>query len=167
MCNFNQQDDDTKSIIHLLLAKAANEVGGANFFLSLLEAIKAIHPHPLMEKKCQIQTNKMSISWNKVIFKDKIDTLQEIIATHKSAEGYNFNILAHEKQKKQKNILNMVRALSPLQFTVLPKNENDGNGFSFGVFDLIENNNVTINPLFVAIFFCSTEFTKKALNYKI
>ena len=66
---------------------------------------------------------------------------------------------------KRKKILNMVKTLSPIEFAVTPQNPNDGEGFSFGVFDKVEDGCAIINPIFTAIFFCSVEFTKKALKY--
>jgi len=59
----------------------------------------------------------------------------------------------------------MVRTLAPLEFIVTANDGEDGQGFSFKVFETIEDDNVTLNPIFIAMFFCSTEFTKKALKY--
>lgn len=59
----------------------------------------------------------------------------------------------------------MVKTLAPIEFVVTPQNHKDGLGFSFKVFDIMEEENVTINPIFLAMFFCSAEFTKKALKY--
>lgn len=61
----------------------------------------------------------------------------------------------------------MVKTLTPLEFVVTPQNPNDGEGFNFKVFDTADEDNVTINPIFLAMFFCSTEFTKKALKYQV
>jgi len=57
--------------------------------------------------------------------------------------------------------------LSPIEFIATPKDSNDGGGFNFKVFEEIKDDYVKINPIFVAMFFCSTEFTKKALKYVI
>ena len=40
MCNFNKQTSDTKALIHLFMTKAAQNIGGANFLLALIEAMK-------------------------------------------------------------------------------------------------------------------------------
>jgi len=61
----------------------------------------------------------------------------------------------------------MVRTLSPIEFIVTPQNHKDGNGFSFKVFETIEDDKVVLNPIFMAMFFCSTEFIKKSLKYEI
>ena len=167
MCNFNKQNKDTKALIHLFMQKAAQNVGGTNFLLLLIEAMKAKKPNPLMYGGKQISSNNSTIKWNKVVFKDKVDILEKILAQHRSAEEPDFNILNTDNAKTKKNILNMVRTLAPIEFTVTPQNSNDGDGFNFKVFDSIEDDNVKLNPIFIAMFFCSTEFTKKALKYEI
>jgi hypothetical protein len=167
MCNFNKQTEDTKALIHLFMKKAAENVGGTNFLLALLEAMKQKRPNPLMYKECQIASNNTIIKWNKKVFKDKVDLLEEILVTHKSSEDPDFNILNVANQKRKKNILNMVKTLAPIEFVVTPQNPNDGGGFSFKVFESIEDDDVKLNPIFIAMFFCSVEFTKKALKYAI
>ena len=61
----------------------------------------------------------------------------------------------------------MVKTLAPIEFTVSTKNDENGAGFNFKVFQTVENDKVIINPLFAAMFFCSTEYMKKALKYTI
>ena len=167
MCNFNKQNEDTKALIHLFMKKASENIGGTNFLLTLIEAMKTKRPNPLMYKEKQISSNNTIIKWNKVVFKDKIDILENIIQEHKSTEGTNFNILDNDNAKKRKAILNMVKTLSPIEFIVTPQNPNDGAGFNFKIFESIKDDYVKINPIFVAMFFCSTDFTKKALKYEI
>lgn len=167
MCNFNKQSEETKAIIHLFMKKAAENVGGTNFLLALMEAMKKQKPNALMFKGCQIASENTIIKWNKVVFKDKVEVLEEILAVHRSSEDPDFNILNNDNIKKKKNILNMVRTLAPLEFVVTPQNHKDGTGFEFKVFEKIEDDNVVLNPIFIAMFFCSTEFIKKALKYEI
>jgi hypothetical protein len=149
------------------MKKAALSVGGENYLLLLLEAMKSKKPHALVMGEKKVSSNNTIIEWNKVIFKDKVDLIQEILAIHRSSERPDFNILDTPNQKKKKLILNMVKTLSPIEFKVTPQNPKDGNGFSFKAFELIEDENIQINPIFSAMFFCSVEFTKKALKYEI
>ena len=165
MCNFNNQSEDTKLLVSLFMKKAAEKVGGVNFLLALIEAMRAKKPSPLMLKECQIASNNTIIKWNKKVFKDKVDVIEQILVSHKEAQEKDFNILNEENKKKKKNILNTIRTLSPVEFIVLPQNQNDGEGFSFKVFDVEADDIVKLNPIFVAMFFCSTEFTKKAIKY--
>jgi len=167
MCNFNKQTAETKALIHLFMKKAAENIGGTNFLLALLEAMKTKRPNPLMYKERQIASNNTIIKWNKVVFKDKVEVLEEILLSHKSSEDPDFNILNNDNAKKRKNILNMVKTLAPVEFVVTPQNKNDGGGFNFKVFEVVEDDYVKINPIFVAMFFCSVDFTKKSLKYEI
>ncbi|MDF1877399.1 hypothetical protein JHD47_06170 [Sulfurimonas sp. SAG-AH-194-L11] len=167
MCNFNKQNEDTKALIHLFMTKAAESVGGTNFLLELIEAIKSKKPSGLSEKNSQVASNHTIIKWNKVVFKDKVDLIRTILDNNRSSENPNLNILNEENTKKRKNILNMVRALTPLEFIVTPQNPKDGAGFNFKVFDATSETEVKFNPIFISIFFCSTEFIKKALKHHI
>ena len=164
MCNFNKHDDETKAFIHIFMKKAAQSVGGVNLLLTLIESIREKKPNALMLSDKTVLSKGAQIKWNKIVFKDKFELLNEIIISHKSSEGYKFNILDIENQKKAKKTLNMVKTLSPIEFLVTA---NDGDGFTFKVFDKTEDNLVSLNPIFVAMFFCSTEFTKKAIKYDI
>jgi hypothetical protein len=167
MCNFNKQNEDTKALIHLFMTKSAEAVGGVNYLLALIEAMKAKKPNPLMFAGRQIASENTIIKWNKVVFQDKVTLLEEILLSHKSSENPDFNILTSKSDKKRKAIVNMVKALAPVEFTVTPQNHKDGTGYSFKVFEKIEDDYVKINPIFVAMFFCSAEFTKKALKYEM
>ncbi|MCW8895401.1 MAG: hypothetical protein OQK48_00550 [Sulfurimonas sp.] len=167
MCNFNKHDNDTKALIHLLMTKSAQTVGGTNFLLGLLEAMKEKKPNALMFKGCKIESDEVSIIWNKIVFKDKLDVLENIIRSHDSSEGLDFNILENDSDKKKKKILNMLKTLAPIEFIVTPKNSDNGEGFSFKIFESVQDDNVKINPIFAAMFFCSIEYMKKALKYTI
>ena len=169
MCNFNNQDEDTKALLHLLFTKSAATLGGVNFLLGLIEAIRAIKPNPITNSKCEVKSDQAIISWNKIIFKDKIMALEEVFLIYKDAQNFDFNLLDIINEKKKKRIINMIKTLAPVDFIVKSLREHNGGGFEFRIFDKVdfENNIATINPLFVSLFFCSTEFSKKALKYEI
>jgi len=165
MCNFNKQNEETKLLIHLLMKKCSDTVGGVNFFLGLLEAMKKHKPNPLTHKATKISSEHIIIEWNKTVFKDKLDVLEEAIRSHKSTENQDFNILQSDNEKKAKKLLNMVKALAPITFKVTPQSQENGTGFDFKIFESIKDDYVKINPIFVAMFFCSTEYSKKVLKY--
>jgi len=167
MCNFNKQNEDEKALLHILLKKSAESIGGTNFLLALLEAMKEKKPNALMFKACHIDSSEATIKWNKIVFKDKLDVLEEVIRSRKSTDTGEFNILENDSAKKKKKILNMVKTLAPIEFTVTPKNTENGGGFNFKVFESVEEDKVLINPLFAAMFFCSTEYMKKVLKHTI
>ena len=167
MCNFNNQTPETKTLIHLFMQKAAENIGGVNYLLSLIEALRSKKPHPLALNSMQVASNNTIMKWNKVIFKDKIELIETILVAYRESQESDFNLLSEPNQKKRKNIINMVKTLTPVEFVTTPQNPQDGGGFKFGVFDTVDfkNDVVKLNPIFVAIFFCSTEFTKKAIKY--
>lgn len=167
MCNFNNLNDDTKTMLSLFMQKAAQNIGGVNFLLSLIEAIRS-KANPLSSKKMQVASNHTLMKWNKVIFQDKLDLLNNLFAAHKEAQNNEFNLLSDANTKNKKKIINFAKTLKPIEFVVTPQNPKDGGGFSFGVFDTldIDNEVIKLNPIFLAIFFCSVEFTKKAINYE-
>jgi hypothetical protein len=78
MCNYNKQNDDTKELLHLLMMKSADSVGGANFLLGLMEEMKKHKPNALMFKHTKIESEQLTLSWNKIVFKDKLDILEEV-----------------------------------------------------------------------------------------
>ncbi len=168
MCNFNDLNEDTKTFLNLFMQKAASSIGGTNYLLSLIEAIRSKHS-PLLSVKTQVASNHTIIKWDKVIFKDKFLVLENIMIAHKESQERDYNILNEPNQKKKKKILNFAKTLKPIEFVVTPQNPNDGNGFSFGVFDTfdLDNDTVVLNPIFLAFFFCSVEFTKKAIKYDV
>ena len=59
----------------------------------------------------------------------------------------------------------MVRTLRPIVFNIKPANDEDGSLLIFQPFDVIDETTTKLNPIFDAIFFCSLETVKKALNY--
>ena len=167
MCNFNKLDEDSKALLHLLIKKSADSVGGTNFLLGLVEAMKEKKPNALMFNACHVNSDEVIIKWNKIIFKDKLDILEDIIHTRRTSESDKINILDVESDKKRKKILNMVKTLSPIEFTVTTKNSENGAGFNFKVFESVEKDSAILNPLFITMFFCSTEYIKKALKFHI
>jgi hypothetical protein len=61
--------------------------------------------------------------------------------------------------------MNLLRTLQPIVFEVFPKNQKDGEGFSFHAFDIVDKDVTRINPVFDALFFCSVDTIKKVLSY--
>jgi hypothetical protein len=162
MCDFHALDDEAKQAYHDRLSACAQAFGGTNFFLQLLEAIRKTKPHPLMAKNCEFRFSRGSVSWEKVIFKDKITLLTEM----RVGESKRGNFLPDEADKRHKKVLNLVRTLAPITFTVTPKNAADGEGFTLRPFDRIDETTTLLNPLFDALFFCSVDTVKKVLNYR-
>jgi len=162
MCNFNTLSDEEKLQHHQTLLQCANNFGGKNFFLQLLEAIRESKPHPLVNANMSFNIELGTITWNKVIFNDK---LQLLLQARKN-ETVQDNLLPNLEEKNYKKILNVVRTLKPIVFHVKPANVEDGSGFFLQPFDIIDENKTKLNPLFDALFFCSVDTVKKLLNYE-
>ena len=60
----------------------------------------------------------------------------------------------------------MLKTLAPVEFKVVAKDTQKAEGFELKIFETLQEGTATINPLFAALFFCSAEFTKKALKYE-
>lgn len=161
MCDFNILTDEEKKVHHEKLLKCANDFGGKNFFLHLLEAIRETKPHPLTSGSKKFEIDLGTISWNKVIFEDKL----QLLLKARKKESEQDNLLPDKEEKSYKKVLNVVRTLKPIVFHVRPSDPKDGSGFFFQPFERIDENKTKLNPLFDAIFFCSVESVKQALNY--
>ena len=161
MCDFHNLSDEEKKLHHKKLLSCAKNFGGKNFFLQLLEAIRESKPHPLIAANSEFNIELGTITWNKVIFNDKL----QLLIKARVNEGKQDNILPGKEEKNYKKVLNVVRTLKPIVFHVQPANKEDGSGFFFQPFDVIDENKTKLNPLFDAIFFCSVDTVKKALNY--
>jgi len=162
MCDFNTLSDEEKQLHHEKLLECATNFGGKNFFLHLLEAIRETKPHPLTSGNMDFDIELGSVTWNKVIFNDK---LQPLLKARKN-ESKQDNLLPEKDEKNYKKILNVVRTLKPIVFRVTPANPEDGKGFFFQAFDIVDDNKTKLNPLFDALFFCSVDTVKKLLNYE-
>jgi hypothetical protein len=162
MCDFNTLTDEEKRLHHQKLLDCANAFGGKNFFLHLLEAIRESKSHPLIAGNSEFNIELGTIKWNKVIFNDKL----QLLIKARINEGKQDNLLPAKDAKNYKKVLNVVRTLKPIVFHVKPANEEDGSGFFFQAFDIIDENTTKLNPVFDALFFCSVDTVKKVLNYE-
>ena len=162
MCDFNALTDEEKRLHHQKLLQCANAFGGKNFFLQLLEAIRETKTHPLVAGNSEFNIELGSIKWNKVIFNDKL----QLLIKARVNESKQDNLLPAKEEKNYKKVLNVVRTLKPIIFHVKPANKEDGSGFFFQAFDIIDENTTKLNPVFDALFFCSVDTVKKVLNYE-
>lgn len=161
MCDFNTLSDEEKKMHHEKLLECANKFGGKNFFLHLLEAIRETKPHPLTNGHMAFEIELGTVTWNKVIFNDKL----QLLLKARQNESKQDNFLPLKEEKNYKKILNVVRTLRPIVFHVKPAHSEDGPGFFFQPFDVIDEHKTKLNPVFDALFFCSVDTVKKVLNY--
>jgi len=162
MCDFNNLSDEEKSHYHKLLLTCANNYGGLNFFLQLIETLREKQPHPLTSKHQDFLFEYGDIKWGKTIFNDKV----QLIGKMRKIKNENYNFLPKKEDKNYKRTLNLIRTLNPIVFSVRPALRDNGEGFDFKAFDIIDENITKINPIFDVLFFCSIDTVKKILNYK-
>jgi len=160
MVNYNSLDVAAKHNFKKQLSECAQAIGGKNYFLQLLEAIRDTRPHPLMAKDSKFSFSQGTIKWKKVIFKDKVHLLIKILKDNRNTG----NLMPKKKDKGYKTVLNLLRTLGPMEFEIRPKNSKDGEGFILHPFDMVDKNTTLLNYMFAAVFFLPLHIVKNALS---
>ncbi|MGA9045200.1 hypothetical protein [Sulfuricurvum sp.] len=142
-----------------LLRECADAVGGKNFFLTLAETIRTTREGIILAEKKQINYSSGVMTWNKTLHADNWRLLIDC-AKVRTKDG---NILLSPEDKRYKNILNMIRTLKPLSFTITPSNTADGEGFSFNALEVIDEKTTRISPLFKALFVMPIDVLRKTI----
>ena len=140
MLKLNTYDEQTLAQIRTRLTACAEAIVGAK-------------PSPLQNKTASFHYAHGKVSWNKVLFADKIGTLAGIVRNRDTMD----NLLQSGSKKEQ----NAVRALYPVTFIVTPK---EGSAYTFKAIDAPDEKTARINPLFELLFFASTGMIKKILK---
>ena len=167
MCDFNNLTDKQKEQYHEQLTEYAQLIGGTALFLQLLEGIREAVPHPLTAANREFSLNGIKLKWNKVIFNDKLQLLRR---AHKNAninEKGHANLLPKIETKDFKKILNTLKTIKPIIFTVMPARREDGDGFIFQPLVRENETETRLNFIFEVLFFCSVDNAKSILNYKV
>ena len=157
MIDYNSLDDVTKEDLRKQINDCDQSLGGKNYFLQLLEAVRAEHHHHLMAKDLSFRFKHGIVKWKKVIFKDKVQLLTKLL---KNSE-INGNLMPKKGDKNYKTIMNLLRTLGPMKFKIKPKNRNDGDGYILHPIDIIDENTSQINFMFEVIFFLPLYIVKK------
>ena len=150
----------TEQPLGTLLHECADSIGGKNFFLTLAETIRTTREGIIVAEKKQINYTTGTMTWNKTLHADNWRLLIES-AKVRTKDG---NILLSSEDKRHKNILNMIRTLKPLTFTVKPNNSEDGEGFSFTALDIVDEKTTRVSPLFKSMFVMPIEVLKKSMG---
>jgi len=159
--NFNDLSTEVKEQLHAELTNNANSVGGKNFFLQMLEAIRDEKPKALLNKSATFHYGKGRIFWQKSIFKDTLNSLYDAMRR----EEKTGDMLNGINPKEYKAAMNMMRALKPVKLEVIPKPE-ECEGFKMEILDASEDKKTKISLMFKIIFFYSVDFAKQVLDYK-
>jgi len=162
MTNYNSLNEIVKEELKKEINYLANSIGGKNHFLQLIEEIRIEKPHALMSKHASFKYKYGKVKWEKVLYRDKVKLLIQLLKNNNN--NNNQNLMLEEGQKGYKTNLNLLRTLSPMRFTVEPKNNNDGPGFIIAPLKIIDSKTTIINVMFEAIFFLPTYLVKNFFN---
>ena len=160
MTNYKLLDDATKQYYKKQITDCAQSLGGKNYFLQLLEAIRVAHPHPLMAKDYSFRFAHGIVKWKKVIFKEKVFLLIELFKDRES----NGNLMPKKGDKRYKTLMNLLRTIGPMEFEICPKNSKNGDGFILRPFDIIDENTLHLNFMFEVLFFSPLYIAKQVFN---
>lgn len=162
MCRLHQLSADEKILLRDQLLAYAGTIGGKNSFLKLLETIRSTSPHPLVSKTPLLRFPKGLIKWSKNVHRDNLT----LLSTRMNARTpENQNLLLPKEHPAYKNVMNMLRSLGPLTFTVAMNNESDGAGFTFKAFTIVDEETTLLDPVFEILFFCPVAAVKKLLSF--
>lgn len=153
------QENDKSREYGELLRQCAEQMGGKNFFLTLIETIRNTREGIFVSEKKELKYPNGMLTWNKTLFADNWRLL-EGSAKVRTKGG---NILPPAEDKRHKKILNMIRSFKPLTFTVLPDDESHGAGFSFSPLEIVDETTVRLSPLYKALFITQIDAIRKAL----
>ena len=160
--NFNELTLETKNQLHVEVMELATNLGGVNFFLQMIEDIKAEKPHALLNKSCVFHFSKGKLNWNKQIFKDSLDQL----FTAMRKEERDGDMLNGLNPKDYKDTMNMMRTLKPILIKVTPKKEEELLGFTFPILDTSVEKKTKVSMIYKIIFFYHVDFARDILTYK-
>lgn len=150
----------TETSMDEILNTSSASIGGKNFFLTLAETIRTTREGIIVSEKKQINYPTGVMTWNKTLHADNWRLLIEAAKVRTKDD----NILLPSDDKRHKSILNMIRTLKPLTFSVKPSNPEDGEGFEFHPLEIIDEKTTRITPLFKALFVMPVELLKKRLD---
>lgn len=153
MLNLNDYTPEQRRAIRTRLNSFAEALGGLGRVLGLSETIRSAEKPVLQNKTASFHFEHGKVSWEKVLFADKVETLGAIIKRHDTFEN-----LLDTGTKKERNA---VRTLFPVVITVTPA---EGEAFTFRIIDAPDSGTARINPLFELLFFASTGLIKKAIK---
>jgi len=155
---FNTLCHDDKLDIQKKLLNFVEQLGGLGVFYTLLDDTREPKQHPLLNKTAKLHFKYGTISWGKTIFKEKIDTIFSILKVVQDD-----NLLNVEDQKLKKAILNSVKTIGNLIFTIELK---DKQPIEIKPFIKKSDDNIELDPIFQIVFFDSINNTKRILKYK-
>ena len=88
MKNFNPLTFYSQDELSQALNESAQSIGGKNYFLLLLEAVRDAQPHPLLAKNAEFKFSVGSVKWSKPIFREKFTLFKHLRLNNKDGNIY-------------------------------------------------------------------------------
>lgn len=161
--DFNKLDDNSKQQLSKEITKASNSIGGKNFFLKMIEEIRAESPNPLLNKTGTFHTSTAKVTLNKSIYKETFSLLFNAMRR----EEKSGDMLNGIDPKEYKATMNMMRTLRPISIDVVSKKDETLEGFNISILDVSKEKETKVTWLFKILFFYHLDEAKKALSYKV
>lgn len=159
--DFNKLDTSKKEELHQEIIAYANCMGGKNFFLKMIEDIRAVKPNPLLNKTGTFHTSKAKVTLSKSMFKETFNSLFEAIRK----EEKSGDMLSGLAPKDYKTTMNVMRTLRNVSINIESKEEGH-ESFDFSILDTSEEKKTKVTFIFKIIFFYHLDEAKKVLAYK-
>lgn len=159
--DFYKLPTEQKQELHTTITSIATSFGGANFFLSLIELIRHTKPNAILNESAVFHYDKGKIKWSKSIRKESLTQLFHAI----NKEYQGLDALHELSPKEHKAMLNMIKALKSVTFSVTSKDDSFAS-FAFDLFASKEKDDNSLSPIFKTLFFYPFDFIKKSLQYK-
>jgi len=158
--DFNKLEESQKETLYQEIITYANCLGGKNFFLKMIEEIRAVKPNPLLNKTGTFHTSKAKISLSKSMYKETFNDLFDAIRK----EEKSGDMLAGLAPKDYKTTMNVMRTLRNASISVESKEEGN-ESFSFNILDTSEEKKTKVTFIFKIIFFYHLDEAKKVLAF--
>lgn len=161
--NFNNLTTEAKESLHKEIVSNAMSVGGKNFFIQMIENLRAYKRNPLLGSSQVFQSERVKISWSKAIYEKNLKALLNAI----KREDRDGDMIEGLEGREYKETMNMMRTFKPIEFKIEPKSSEDREGFKLSILDTSESRKTKISLMFKVIFVYNIEFAKKALSYSV
>jgi len=144
---FKDLSKEQQEKMHIDFMSSAMSVGGRNPFLQIIEDVKAESITPLLNKHKAFNLTNGKVIWNKSIYKDTYT----LILDSMRKEEKDGDILIDLKPKDYRRIMNMMRAIRPIELVFRPKNSKNGKGFIIPILDTSEDRKTKFSTIFKSI----------------
>lgn len=160
--NFNTLSEEDKEILYSKFEKFCEVFGSTNQFLQVVEDIKKDKPHPLLNKTAIYHQARAKLSWGKTIYDQTLDLIVKAMKN----EDKTGDIFTDLSPKDYKKYMNVIRAIKPIEMTIVDKKAEDANELVFSILDTSEQKHTKFTEEFKILFFYDIPTLKNIISYK-